>query len=62
MQHASGQQKCNMRQVNMTISLAFLAPDPSALDGRIAVRAFGEVSAVLGVLPKYFGLFHAAPT
>jgi len=23
-------QKCNMRQVNMTISLAFLAPDPSA--------------------------------
>jgi hypothetical protein len=31
-----------------------------ALDGRIAVRAYGEVSAVLGVLPKYFGLFHAA--
>ena len=36
-QHVAARQKCSVRQVNMTISLAFLAPDlvRAAVEGRL---------------------------
>jgi site-specific DNA recombinase len=36
-QQIAGRQKCSVRQVNMTISLAFLAPDlvRAAVEGRL---------------------------
>jgi site-specific DNA recombinase len=35
--HIAAREKCSLRQVNMTISLAFLAPDfvKAAIDGRL---------------------------
>jgi site-specific DNA recombinase len=43
-QQIASRQKCSVRQVNMTISLAFLAPDSCALRSKVVCRAGLELS------------------
>ena len=64
-QQIATRQKCSVRQVNMTISLAFLAPDlvKAAVEGRLprgigverlrdAPAEWGRQFEVLGLIPR----------